>query len=193
LELANHNGDSPLAGKLTVEVYTLQDGYEQGDKVVPTLLKSEKGAYVVKHGTWLLFRIKNGSDRTLKVTAMDLAPDWKVSKVYPRNSDFNPIDAGKFEDVILSANLPNGYSSGMDTLKVFGTLGTASFRQLELPSLDQKPLVSKGAVTRGAASELDTFLAAISADAPPTRSLDQPVNASYEWTMTSVQVQISSS
>ena len=37
----------------------------------------------------------------------------------------------------LKASLPEGYASGVDTLKVLATVKPTSFRQLTLPRLDQ--------------------------------------------------------
>ncbi|MEO9320327.1 MAG: hypothetical protein ABI361_06615 [Nitrososphaera sp.] len=151
------------------------------------------GTFTVTSGSQLVFRMRNNSDRTLNVTALDLAPDWKISQVYPVGSDFFSIDAGKFEDVFLTCGLPDGYKSGIDVFKVFGTMGAASFRPLILPTLDQKPMIQKGVVTRGIPSELDKFLLAMTDEASVTRALTPNVNANYEWTTTAVQVQIVSS
>ncbi|MEO9320321.1 MAG: hypothetical protein ABI361_06585 [Nitrososphaera sp.] len=194
LALDNFNTASPLARRISVEIYSLQKGFETGDKPMLTGLKAAAdGTYTITSGLPLVFRIRNDSDSTLNVTALDLAPDWEISQIYPTAADFFSIDAGKFEDVFLTPSLPNGYKLGTDVLKVFGTLGASSFRPLLLPPLDQMPVTRRGDVTRGIPGELDKFLSAMTDETSVTRALTPNVNASYEWTTTAVQVQIRAS
>ena len=74
----------------------------------------------------------------MNVAVLDLQPAWGIAQAYPPDSDFEELDPGGEPLVIpLKASLPEGYASGVDTLKVLATVKPTSFRQLTLPRLDQ--------------------------------------------------------
>ena len=74
----------------------------------------------------------------MNVTVLDLQPAWGIAQAYPPDSDFEELDPGGEPLVIpLKASLPEGYESGVDTLKVLAAVKPTSFRQLTLPRLDQ--------------------------------------------------------
>ena len=89
--------------------------------------------------------------------------------------------------ISLTASLPNGYTEGSDTLKVFATVGNANFRVLELPPLDN-PSEGRAAKTRSRGG-LDWFLSQAAEDQPKTRR-SVVASASEEWTILPVMVDI---
>ena len=87
----------------------------------------------------------------------------------------------------LKASLPEGYASGVDTLKVLATVKPTSFRQLTLPRLDQ-PIPHFQ--PRPAEDPLEQLLDAVSADRPPSRDASTVTRPGREWASAKVQVRI---
>ena len=197
-QLDNHDSQSPLTRKLSVELFELQPDYEPGDKPeLQQLLPSEgsKGnANSFKEGQYLALRISNNSSQVLNVTALDLQPDWGIAQVYPSSSDtyFMPMDPGKFEIIPLKTGLPQGYMEGRDVIKVFATVGPTNFRWLELPSLDQ-PTISRAGTENLMITDnnpLEELMAKMADDIPKTRNVDTVSSASYEWTASQIEIEI---
>jgi hypothetical protein len=86
-------------------------------------------------------RIVNRSRIRLDVTVLDLAPDYSVTQLLPKQRSLSlvPLDPGQEEEVRIRGWLPRGWQEGTDILKVFATQGAASFRWLELPPLGRPP------------------------------------------------------
>lgn len=192
-QLDNADVFSPLRGKLIVELVGKQEAYDPVDRPEPQPFDDPGNTPIIKPGEWTFLRIKNTSRHVLNVTVLDLGPDWSIKQIYPSPQDtaFMPFDSGQEVLLPLEAYLPEGYTDAVDVLKVFATVGSTSFRWLELPALDQ-PHLSKS--TRGLPKDaLEQLLAMIAADTPPTRHLNPAVYPTREWTTVQVEVHVRSS
>ena len=124
----------------------------------------------------------------MNVTLLDLMPAWGIAQAYPRDSDYEELDSGGEPLVIpLKASLPDGYASGVDTLKLLATVKPTSFRQLTLPRLDQ-PIPHFQ--PRQAEDPLEQLLDAVSAERPPSRDASTITRPGREWASAKVQVRI---
>ena len=130
----------------------------------------------------------------MNVAVLDLQPAWGIAQAYPPDSDFEELDPGGEPLVIpLKASLPEGYASGVDTLKVLATVKPTSFRQLTLPRLDQP--IRRGPSEKGQErgterDPLEQLLDAVSADRPPSRDASAVTRPGREWASAKVQVRI---
>ena len=185
-ELDNRDKSSPLAGKLTLEWLGTSDVYEPGDDIPPkSQLKpfTDPGNPTVKVGEHIFLSIHNTSTQDLNVAVLDLASDWSVEQIHPgKGEKFVTIEAGRKELVPIPAT-----SMGEDNVKVFATVGSANFRWLELPSLDEE-LKPKGINRSG--NPLDALLAAIDEEKPPTRKLSVAASPSREWTTKQINLTV---
>ena len=65
----------------------------------------------------------------MNIAILDLQPAWGIAQAYPSDSDFEELDPGGEPLVIpLKASLPEGYTLGVDTLKVLASIKPTSFR-----------------------------------------------------------------
>jgi hypothetical protein len=81
--------------------------------------------------------------------------------------------------------LPPDYESGTDTIKIFATLETTSFRWFELPALDRQEEF------RGVpATSLEEFLSCFSVETSASRHAFVPVWVNAEWTTHQLEVEI---
>ena len=130
----------------------------------------------------------------MNVTVLDLQPAWGIAQAYPPDSDFEELDPGREPLVIpLKASLPEGYESGVDTLKVLAAVKSTSFRALMLPRLDQpiRTLPLASGQQRGTERDsLEQLLDAVSADRPPCRDASAVTRPGKEWASAKVQVRI---
>ncbi|MEA5581694.1 caspase family protein [Nodularia harveyana UHCC-0300] len=185
-ELDNRDKASPLAGKLTIEWLGTSDIYEEGDDIPPqSQLKkfADPSNPTVKSGEYVFLSIYNNSSQDLNVAVLDIASDWSVQQIHPGNGEkFVTIYASKGEVVAIPAG-----SAGEDTVKAFATVDQANFRWLELPSLDKQPK-AQGLTRSG--NPLDTLLAAIGQEQPPTRKLSVAASPSREWTTTQISLTV---
>lgn len=196
-QLDNHDPMSPLTHKLVVELIGMQKDYDPVDAPEPQHFEYPN-LPTVKVGEWAFLRIKNNfnsgldpndTSRILNITVIDLQPDLGISQVYPSDTDFWPLDPGQEKVLPLHAYLPEGYREGIDVIKVFATIGTTSFRWLELPPLDQP--VRRSAGTRGVPKDpLEELLAAISEDKPKKRNLEPVEYPSKTWVTTQVELHV---
>jgi hypothetical protein len=83
--------------------------------------------------------------------------------------------------------LPEGYASGVDTLKVLAAVKPTSFRRLTLPRLDQ-PIPHFQ--PRPVEDPLEQLLDAVSAERPPSRDASAVTRPGREWASAKVQVRI---
>ncbi|WP_404790161.1 caspase family protein [Altericista sp. CCNU0014] len=185
-EIDNTDSDSPLAGKLSVEWLGTSDIYEQGDKIPP---KSQMKPFTdpsqptVKLGEYIFLSIQNNSLQALNVAALDLASDWSIEKIFPgKSADFVTIEAGKKDVVALPTT-----SAGMDTVKVFASVGAANFRWLELPALDREQTTRS---LRSPQNALEALLSAIDGEKPKTRKLSIAASPSREWTTKQIDLTV---
>ena len=181
IDLENHDPQSPLQGKIKVELCALPSDYEPGEKRELKPFNTSDNIPTLDVSQFACLRIRNESSQTLNITILAIQPDWSIQKGYPTGAAFQPLDKGREILWSIETSLPNGYQEGSDILKVFATVDGTSFDWLELPALD-KPIQPKNAGK--ATTPLAKFLAAYFAteDAPPTKNVNSAVSASYEWT-----------
>lgn len=194
-QLTNHNVNSPIAGKLSVELIGIQKDYDPADLPQPQPFENSN-IPTIKVGEWTFLRVKNNltpeqendPSLVLNVTVLDMQPDWGISQVHPPGSGlFEALDPGKDIIIPLHANLPAEYKEGKDTLKVFATIGTTNFRWLELPPLDNP--CTRSAITRGGPTNpLEEFFASITEEIPKTRNVDAAASPSREWITAEVEL-----
>ncbi|MBE9144273.1 caspase family protein [Planktothrix mougeotii] len=183
IDLENHDPQSPLKGKIKVELCALPANYEPGDPLELKPFNTSDNIPTLDVDQFACLRIRNESFQTLNITILAVQQDWSIQKGYPTGAAFEPLDQGREILWPIKTSLPNGdqEGSGSDFLKVFATVDATSFDWLELPPLD-KPIQPKNAGK--ATTPLSQFLAAYfaSEDAPPTKNVNSAVSASYEWT-----------
>lgn len=139
----------------------------------------------------------NDPTRILNVTVLDLQPDWGISQLFPSGAGLSEIvQPGKFIDVRLKTELPEGYNEATDVLKVFATQKTTSFRWMELPVLDEPSYPRKA--TRSAITDpLEQFISYLTDDnAPPrdeirTRAVKLLSESGTQKTWSVAQVEVS--
>ncbi|MEP6922348.1 MAG: metallophosphoesterase [bacterium] len=167
----NGASNSSLAGKVTIEL-------------VGDTLETTTGVGVLNVGESATLRVSNNSSQVLNLTIFDLQPDWGVTQVYPTDADSEILDPQRTLELPLqNVNLPEGYKEGRDTIKVFATVESTSFRWLELPKLDQPP--QRGVNnTRAPVDPLEKLMAAFNAAAPPqnVRSFNLGTASVAKWT-----------
>jgi len=188
LELENNAPGALLQKKLGVELLALPDDFKADEYPWPEPQPFQEPVPTIRPVQWICLRITNGSSQPVNVTLLDLMPAWGIAHAYPRDSDYEELDSGGEPLVIaLKASLPEGYASGVDTLKVLATVKPTSFRQLTLPRLDQ-PIPHFQ--PRKAEDPLEQLLDAVSADRPPSRDASAVTRPGREWASAKVQVRI---
>ncbi len=190
-ELENKDVRSPLRNKLKVTLLGTQPAFDPAEDTPKPIPFDHPGDLPrVRHGDWVFVQIENASPDDLNIAVLDLQPDWGIAQVFPVRAAFEELDSrGQLLTLPLRAWLPDDYDEGNDTLKVLATVGTADFRVLELPSLDQPIPASKGGSTRRG-SVLAHLLAALGAESPRTRNVEVAVNPSEEWTAVQVVIRV---
>ncbi len=188
-ELDNHDANSPLRGKIAVELLGTQADYDSADKENPEPFP-DSSQPEMKSGEYFFFKIRNNYSQVVNVAVLNLCSDWGITQSKPDNSQFISLDPGGEEKVILNMSLPSGEEIAEDIFKVFATVGNANFRWLELPSLDKPipPPEAKGVSRTGSA--LDDFLMTFAEEQPPTRKGNPVAFPSKEWTTTQFGVKV---
>ena len=198
-QLDCYEGTSPLAGTLVVELAGVQERYVRGERPNPRPFSESGATPALEIGQWTFLRIGNRSAQKLNVAVLDLQPDWGISQIYPHSlSDFVELEPGKELPLIaLQAELPRDYVEGRDVIKVMASIGPANFRMLCLPALDA-PLTRSAdtsperrrSATPGRSNPLEALFAALTADAPQTRTLKAITDPTTEWTTASVELRV---
>jgi hypothetical protein len=198
-QLECYEGTSPLAGKLVVELAGVLERYVRGERPNPRPFSESGATPALEIGHWTFLRIRNLSAQKLNVAVLDLQPDWGISQIYPYAlSDFVELEPGKELPLIpLQAELPQDYVEGRDVIKVMASIGPANFRMLCLPALDAPVMRSTGkspeqrrSATPGRSNPLEALFAALTADAPRTRTLKAITDPTTEWTTASVELRV---
>ncbi len=189
-ELDNHDANSPLRGKVVVELLGTQKDYDSSDKINPEPF-ADPNYPEMKAGEYLFLKIHNNYSQVINVAVLDLQSNWAVDQVNPKKSAFISLDPGQKEDISVNMTLPEGEYEVEDILKVFATIGEANFRWLELPSLDQ-PIISPEAKGVSRSGALDDLLMAFAAEQPPTRKANPVAFPSREWTTLQIRVKVKS-
>lgn len=150
---ADDQSRESLAGKIALTVLGTQKDFTPGDDPEPRPVAP--GPVDLQIGEWLFLEITNKSSRILNFAVLDLQPDWGISQVFPSGKDvsFWPLDPGEAKIVRIKAFLPAGIDQGNDIIKVFGTMGAATYRWMILPALDTSGKTRHMAVSAFASEE----------------------------------------
>lgn len=187
LKLENYDDLSPLTHKLKVALLGHQAKFLRGQPIKPLSFKETPPA--LQTGEWTFVQITNKSSKPLNVAVLDFQPDWGVSQVYPSQSNFETIDPGDKRIIPLKASLPGDYQSGIDVIKVFGTVGPTNFRWLEMPALDQPGSRSRSKAREySPSSPLEKMLDAIASG--KTRNVSSMPSPSEEWVTAQKEIRI---
>lgn len=189
-ELENHDPCSELAGALGLSLGLLPKGFVKGEKLRPEPFPAEGDMPTLAVGESLCVTVENRLGLPLNIAVLDLQPSWSIEQVFPARTrgDFASIDPGGKLHIPLRADLPRGFTEGIDVLKVFATLGPTSFRWLELPALDAKR--SGLPALKRPESPLEQLFAALTADFAVQRSARLAQSASDEWCVAVREVRV---
>lgn len=193
-----------------IDLFGLPENYESTKMPTPDQLlqlETKGNVKIVKKGQKLALHIRNALPKVpgrpernvVKVTVLDLQPDWGIQQIYPDLNDtvYKTLDPESDDIIAFQARLPAGYNTGKDVLKAFGVVEPTNFRWLELPPLGQPStrgssgLRSSGHVP---ANQLEKFMSDMTPD--DARGLNRLSPASYDingWTITQLEVQINNS
>lgn len=185
----NTDPTSPLARKIIAELGILKK--EKNKRDVFTALSVPVRPLSV--GEQVCLRVTNLSDKKLNVAIIDLAPDWGVSQIFPigKNSELLETGADNALHYEMEAYLPEGYSEGADTIKVFATSDDTDFGWLAMQPLDVPPIRS---AKRGlpVGNSLEKLMIAF--NAPNLRNMRPVVNlsapAGKTWTTAEVELRV---
>ena len=197
--IANDDAPASLANGLLVEwVKKTRAGGRGGKTDLQPVAVGDR--LTVKAGEQIYLRIKNllpalpappgePLPNTLNICVLDLTPSWSIDKIYPEQGTFEVLSPGEERLLPLQLSLPSGYAEGVDVLKVFATIGTATtaYDWLTLPELDQPP---KARGTRGVRGPLESLFAALAVDKPKTRQVRLQDTTSEPWTVVQAEVQV---
>jgi len=184
LDLDNEDAFAPLNGQLKVEVVKSvkrQAVILNVDGKVPVLEEKEKGVYLI---------IRNQSNRTLNIAALNLDADFSISKFYPEGATYEVVEAGQNIRKELNLSLPENYEEAVNVIKVFATVDGTNFQLLELPPLDQS---RKGLEQPEPTNALEQLLAAVVDEDNPQRQITVVTYACEEWTTEKVEVVVKKS
>jgi len=124
-QLDNPDSTSYLSGKLVVELFGLPENYDTtkmptSDQLLQ--LETKGNVKIVKKGQKLALRIQNTLPKVpnrpernvVKVTVLDLLPNWGIQQVYPDpdDSDYKTLDPESDDIIPFQASLPTGYNTG---------------------------------------------------------------------------------
>ncbi|WP_088243188.1 caspase family protein [Calothrix rhizosoleniae] len=188
-ELDNHDGSSPLRGKVVIELLGTQKDYASGDAIQPEPF-ADLNDPEMKAGEHLFLKIHNNYSDIINVAVLDLGSDWAIEQISPQTSQFTAIDPGQEEFIPMNMSLLEGEYEGEDIFKVFATIGMANFRWLELPPLDQPILPPEARGVSRSDGALDKLLMMFAAEQPPTRKANPMAFPSREWTTVQVRVRV---
>jgi hypothetical protein len=183
----NADRSSPLARALIFEASGVA---ARGEEARPRALNAPGHTPTLRPGEWLFLRLRNDSDRALNITLLDLRPDWSIKQIFPARQDFEPFEPGQEQTFPLRADLPPGYESGTDVLKVFATTEPTSFRWLELPPLDAQR--GPAPASRAPVNRLEEMLATYAAGRATTRDMELACSLT-DWATAAVEVTVSRS
>ena len=207
-QLDNPDSTSSLSNKLVIELYGLSEDYDdprkrpRTDQLLP--LETKGNVTIVKKGQKLALRIQNKlpkvpnrpEQNVIKITVLDLQPDWGIQQVYPNpdEANYRPLDPDSDDIIVFQGGLPPGYSEGKDVLKVFGAFEPTDFRWLELSPLDQPTTKGSSRLrssARAPANQLEKLMSEITPDSVRDFNLVTPASyATKGWTISQLEVKI---
>jgi hypothetical protein len=184
LDLDNEDAFTALNGQLKVELVKSvkrQPVVLNADGKVPVLEEKEKGVDLI---------IRNESNRTLNITALNLDADFSISKFYPDGAPYEVVEPGQNIRRELKLSLPQNYVEAANIIKVFATVDGTNFQFLELPPLDQS---RKGFGKEKPTNALEQLLAAVVDENNPQRKITVVIDPSEKWTTEKVEVVVKKS
>ena len=184
LALDNEDAFAPLNGKLKVELVKSVKRERivlNAEGKVPRLEEGEEDVTLV---------IRNESNRTLNVTALNLDADFSICKFYPDGVGYENVEPGQEKTKELKLSLAENYEEGVNVIKVFATVDATNFQLLELPVLDQS---RKGFGNQKPTNALEKLLAAVVDEDHPQRKITVVTYACEEWTTEKVEVVVKKS
>jgi len=189
--LRNTDFQSPLADKLVIEVLGRQRDYTPMDPLQLQPFNTQGRIPPLEVGEWLFLRITNNAPSALNIAVLNLGPDWSISQVPLFGGDiyFVSFDPGQHHVIPLLVDLPRGYRLAKQVIKIFGTIGTTSFRWLELPALDQPLAMAR---SRGAVEVLTNVVRKVwltmNEPTSDTHELYPAAHPSKEWVTAQIEV-----
>lgn len=140
--------------------------------------------WTLRPGDQVVIEIANRSSRDLNVAVLNLQPNWAIEQAWPGPDDFptRRLPAGKSKRLRV-----RGDREGVEVFKVFATLGTTSFRWLQMPPLDEPPPARRGEAAR---SLLEQLFDEISALSPRRNTLTPSDYPEEEWTTRDLTVRV---
>ncbi|MEO6862192.1 MAG: caspase family protein [Microcoleus sp.] len=130
LDMDNEDAFSRLNGKLKVELV-------QSVKRQIVVLNADGKVPVLEKGTDVTLRIRNESNRTLNITALNFDMDFSIEQLYPKGANYEVVEPGQERTENLKISVPENYEEGVNVIKVFATLDATNYHLWELPALDQ--------------------------------------------------------
>jgi len=177
-ELTNTDPNSPLAGKLELELHAADGGKPtRAPLPIHPSLRCNSEFYL---------RIQNRSTRPLSLAIFALAADWSID--YVNQSSPLTVESGTFVEVKMTTSLPVGYEKGTDTLKVIGTLEHADFEWLTLRPLDQPYTPKRG--SRGPRNALETLMALMHQPSSATRNVAIAASPTFGWAEAQIRFEV---
>ena len=192
LELENGDPGSPMARKVRMKLIGAQSKKPR-DRSDLKPIDDSKGTPSLSSGDWISLCIKNefvpedAGARILNICVLDLAPDWSITKIYPKGAALSePLDPGQEIRPTFPTYLPPGYEEGTDVLKVFATTAPADFGILTLPKLGEP---ARGVARGMSSSPLDKLFAAVSVDRPRARHVGTSAS-NGDWATAELEVHL---
>jgi hypothetical protein len=190
LNLRNWATDSPLNGKLSLEVIGWQPEYTRGEEPEPRPFMGGTAAPVLRVGQWVFLNITNRHSQVLNIAALDLQPDWGISQIFPSGAaQFESVEPGESIMLSLRANLPEGFDEGIDVVKAFATVGPSNFRILELHPLGRPGLgLARAALRSASPNALEELFLALAGEATGMRNVVSAAAPGDEWAVMQLKV-----
>ena len=139
-QLDNVDVFSSFTGQVVVELAGVQSTYIPGEPPHPQPFEALGHAPVLKPGEWAFLRARNNASQSVRVTILDLAPNWSIAQL-PDSPSFPSNFVAPGEEILfpLKVYLPSNshYTRATDVLKVLVTAEISTFHFLELPALDE--------------------------------------------------------
>ncbi len=150
---------------------------------------------VLNNGEFAYLRLKNTSAQPLNIAVLNLEPTWKISQIPIQGFDapFFQLVQEQVEDIRLRFKIPESkeFEQVQEKLKLFATCGSADFRWLKLPALDQEFETKASKGTYRNISPFGKLLAAIGEDADVspqlTRAAVYEPDPNAEWVTKQIQ------
>lgn len=189
--LDNPDSLSPLKGRLHVELLRARPDYQPGEQARTQPFDDLENTPIITVGEWMFVHVRNDSRKVLNITVLGLQSNWGIKQLYPgiKDTNFWPFDPGEEHFLPLRAKLADGYTEGIEIIKVFATVGATQFRWLELPVLDQSPPNGDFRTSHQPANSLEEFLEAMGTQELDEREFDL-YSANWEWVTEQREVRI---